>query len=226
MRNAILRVCAATLALLAGAAVARAETQISVYGGFNENFKSPGTLSKGTLTDTRDFDWQGKSFEMPPYWGVRATHWFGNMSSWGIALDYVHSKAYANVNFATDPVYSHLEFTDGNNIVTLNAMYRFQPVFNGQFVPYVGVGAGVAIPHVEVWLKAFPTQNTWEYQLAGGAAQVLGGLEYKFDRNWAAFAEARLMYSHLATDLNGGGQFKTYLWSPAFSLGLSYRFNN
>ncbi|MBV1693895.1 MAG: outer membrane beta-barrel protein [Hyphomicrobiales bacterium] len=226
MREAVLRFCAATLALLAGAAAARAETQISVYGGLNENFKSQGTLSKGTLTDTRDFDWQGKSFEMPPYWGVRATHWFGNMSNWGIALDYVHSKAYANVNFATDPVYSHLEFTDGNNIVTLNAMYRFQPVWNGQGVPYVGVGAGVAIPHVEVWLKAFPTQNTWEYQLAGGAAQVLGGLEYKFDRNWSAFAEARLMYSHLATDLNGGGQFKTYLWSPAFSLGLSYRFNN
>ncbi len=49
-------------------------------------------------------------------------------SGWGLGVDYTHSKAYAALNFATDPVYRHLEFTDGNNLLTFNVMYRFEPV--------------------------------------------------------------------------------------------------
>jgi len=217
-----LAAAASLLGLTSGAAMA--EMQIGVYGGANSNFSSPATLSKGTLRDERTMDWEGRPFEMPPYWGAQATYWLNAGAGWGVGLDYTHTKAYAPLNFATDPVYRHLEFTDGNNLVILNLMYRFSPLMDGRLLPYVGAGGGLAIPHVEVKLKAFPGQDTWEYQLAGGAAQVLGGFEYRLTGPWSLFAEGKLSYSHLATDLEGGGHLNTYLWSPQLLVGLSYRF--
>ncbi len=82
-----------------------------------------------------------------------------------------------------------------------------------------------AIPHVEVKLTAFPGQDTWEYQLASGAGQVLGGFEYRLANSWL-FAEGKVSSSHLATELEGGGQLKTYLWSPQLLVGISYRFGD
>lgn len=201
--------------------------QVSVFGGMNWNFSSPVTLSSPIAgTDRRDVDWEGKPFQMPPYWGVRGTYWMMPASSFGIGAEFIHAKAYSKINFATDPVYSHLEFTDGNNLLFVNAMYRFNPMLDRRLTPYVGVGAGIAVPHVEVILKGVPApQNrTWEYQFAGGAAQALAGLEWSFDRNWSAFAEAKISYSHLATDLADGGHLKTYLWQPHLAIGLTYRF--
>jgi len=211
-------------AMVLGPCLALAETQISVYGGLNTNFKSPVTMNKSGVTDDRTIEWEGKSFQTPPYWGVRGTYWLGNASHWGLAIDFTHAKAYADLDFASDPTYSRLEFTDGNNLVTLNLMYRLDPVLNGTLVPYVGIGAGVAIPHVEVALKAYPDERTFEYQLAGPAAQGIAGVEYRLSDAWSLFAEAKLSYSHLDTDLTGGGSLKTYLWSPHIAVGLSYRF--
>jgi lipid A oxidase len=221
-----LTVMLAAMAASSASGRAVAEMQVGVYGGMNTNFDSPVTLHKGALSDSRMLDWEGRSFQMPPYWGVQATYWLNANASWGVGIDYTHSKAYAALNSATDPIYRHLEFTDGNNLLMLNLLYRLGPLADGRLVPYLGVGGGVAIPHVEVKLKAFPGQDTWEYQFANGAAQVLGGLEYRLDNAWSLFAEGKVSYSHLDTELEGGGTLKTYLWSPQLMLGLSYRFGN
>jgi lipid A oxidase len=215
-------------ALCFAASAAQAEMQISVYGGMNTNLDSKGTLNKNGVREERTFEWDGLSFQMPPYWGVQGTYWFNRGASWGIALDYTHAKAYADLNFATDPTYSHLEFTDGNNLIIANLMYRFPALMDGKLVPFIGAGGGVAIPHVEVITKAgslVGASHTWEYEWAGGAAQVLGGLEYNLNSSWSLFAEGKLSYSHLRNDLEGGGSFKTYLWSPQLAIGLSYHFN-
>ena len=208
------------------APAARAEMQISAYGGLNTNFDSKGTLDKGAVHEERTFAWDGVSFELPPYWGVQATYWFNRGASWGIALDYTHAKARAKLDFATDPTYSRLEFTNGNNLVIANLMYRFDPMLDGRLVPFVGVGGGVTIPHVEIITNAPIASRTWEYAWAGGAAQVLGGLEYKLNESWSLFAEGKLSYAHLRNDLEGGGSFKTYLWTPQLAVGVTYRFGN
>lgn len=204
---------------------ALAETQISVFGGLNENLGSTVRLEKGSVSE-RSIDWEGKSFEMPPYWGVRGTYWLGTASPWGLAIELTHTKAAAKLDITTDPTYSRLEFTDGNNLLTFNVLYRFSPLLNGTLVPHAGVGAGVAIPHVEVSLKAFPAESTNEYQLAGPAAQGLIGFEYKLSDSWSLFSEAKLSYSHLNAELTGGGQLTTHLWSPQLATGLTYRFPN
>jgi lipid A oxidase len=199
-----------------------AETQITVFGGANTNFSSPVRL-RGPVTDSRTIDWAGDSFAMPPYWGVRGTYWLSRASPWGIALEFTHAKAMGQIDFATDGVYDKLEFSDGNNLLMLNLMYRFNPVWQGRFVPYVGIGAGFTIPHVEVTLDGV-AQRTFEYQWAGAAAQGLAGLEYKLSESWSMFAEGKIAYSHIDADLANGGSLKTYLWSPAIAVGLTYRF--
>ena len=224
-KGAAMAVIAAVLA-----ASAHAETQISVFTGLNENFSSKAKLDKDGVSENRTMDWEGKSFDPPPYWGVRGTYWFNSGPGWGVAIDYVHAKAVADLNFKTDPTYTHLEFTDGLNLLTLNALYRFAPVFNNVFndrlVPYVGAGVGISVPHVEVVLRNFPNQKTWEYQLGGVAAQGLAGLEYRLGSAWSMFAEGRLSYARVDADLTGGGTFKTDIWSPQFAIGITYHFGD
>ncbi len=204
---------------------ALAEMQFSVYSGANWNFSSDVTLRGAAIPDDdRSVDWDGGSFDMPPYWGVRGTYWLSRSSNWGFAVEYTHQKAYADIDFAADETYSHLEFTDGNNLVLFEVLYRFSPMMSGALVPYVGAGVGVAIPHVEVTLKTEPPERTSEYQLAGPAAQVLAGLEYKLNQSWSLFGEAKLSYTGVSADLKGGGELETDLWSPAIAVGLSYRF--
>lgn len=200
-----------------GAAPARAETQITIYTGMNENFSS---RVESTGTPTQTIDWDGKSFQMPPYWGARGTYWFGSGPGWGVALDYTHAKAYGKLDGTS---YDVLEFTDGLNLLTLNAMYRFGGWMDGRVVPYVGIGAGASIPHVEVQKTGDPNL-TFEYQLAGWSAQVLGGLEYRLDKNWSIFAEGKLSYATIDADLKGGGSLQTEIWQPQLAVGVSYRF--
>jgi lipid A oxidase len=220
--------------LAAGAAIAVfclcppaavSETQISVYGGANWNLGSRVTLNAPGVSDDRSVDWDGASFDMPPYWGVRGVYWLGKSSGWGFAIDYTHQKAVADIDFAADNTYNRLEFTDGNNLLIFEVLYRFGPMMNGTLVPYVGAGAGATIPHVEVTLDPGKGgSKTYEYQLAGPAAQILAGLEYKLTESWSLFTEFKLSYSHISADLKGGGQLETDLWSPQLALGVTYRF--
>jgi lipid A oxidase len=205
---------------------AAAEPQISVFGGANWNLSSDAKLrGAGVPDETRSLDWDGGSFEMPPFWGVRGTYWLNSGPGWGFAIDYAHTKAIADLNFKTDPTYSHLEFTDGNNLLLFDMLYRFRPMMNGTLVPYVGAGLGVTIPHTEVTLRGVVGDNkTFEYQCCGFAAQLLAGLEYKLNEKWSLFTEGRFSYSHISAPLDSGGRFETDLWSPQLAIGLSYRF--
>jgi lipid A oxidase len=204
---------------------AAAEPQISVFGGANWNASSDVKVSgTGTSADgTRSIDWDGGSFDLPPYWGVRGVYWLNSAPNWGFAIDYAHQKAIADLGGSAGADFSRLEFTDGNNILLFEVLYRFNPLMRGTLVPYVGAGVGVTIPHVEVTL-AQTGAKTYEYQLAGAAVQILAGLEYKLNEKWSLFTEARLSYSHIEADLKGGGSLETDLWSPQIAVGLSYRF--
>jgi lipid A oxidase len=205
---------------------ALAETQISVFGGANWNFSSNVKLdAPGHHNEEHSVDWDGKSFEMPPYWGVRGTYWLSSSPNWGLAIDYVHAKAVADLDPPVGDTYHRLQFTNGNNILLLDMLYRFSPMMNGTLVPYAGAGVGVTFPHVEVTLTD-GTNKTYEYQLTGPAAQILAGLEYKLGNSWSLFTEARLSYTHINADLNGGGDLKTDLWSPQLAIGVTYRFSS
>jgi lipid A oxidase len=210
----------AVLALGLGAAgAARAEIAISGYGGFSFSPDSTVTVNNGPTSWSRDIDWDGVSFGMPPYYGVRATYWLNSfeMPQWGVALDFNHNKVKARNRPAGVQV---LEFTDGINYLTLNGLYRFQN--ETAFTPYVGVGAGLSIPHVEYKEAGGP--KTFEYQLGGGVVAALAGVDYRFNDYISVFTEYRATYSWNDTKLKGGGSLDTNIMSHHLMLGLTVSF--
>ena len=189
----------------ATAASEGASTFIGAYGGMPYTYPSDVVLQRPGVHDltVKDVAWDGKPFKSPIYYGARISHWpedamFGGM------LDFTHSKAISRfedtVEFkgtlsgASAPpqarigeVFRHLEFSHGHNMLTLNGLYRL-PRLSARLLPYIGLGAGIAIPHTEIALRKDP-DRTYEYQYAGPVGQALIGIEVRLPANISCFIE-------------------------------------
>ncbi|MBT9385895.1 outer membrane beta-barrel protein [Pseudooceanicola sp. CBS1P-1] len=214
---------ASALALLLGASLASpaaAETEINVFGGIQE---APHSRIKGWTPETGDFSkligWEGKSFAAPPYYGARVTQWIGG-GDWGLGLEFTHDKVYAPKGDMS-PEFTTLEFTDGLNIVTVNAARRWRNAWHGM-TPYLSGGMGVAIPHVEVT----PTGGsaTKEYQLTGPAMRLTAGLSYPLSDSWSVFGEYQFTASDNKADLKDDGHLKSTILTNALNVGVGFRF--
>lgn len=212
-------IAAACSAALTG--VAQAETTLSFYLGGNGSPDSvvDYDLNLGDGPQSTLVSWDGEVFKMPPYFGFRAIWWLDARPNWGFGIDNNHAKV------AADPLpagLSQLEFTDGINIVTANVHYRFQN--DSRYTPYLGVGLGITIPHVEVSNTA-GTSVTSEYQFGGPAVQAIAGVNFAINDRWSVFGEAKIAYVEISGDLNGGGWVKSNIISNQIAFGVSYTFN-
>jgi len=210
--------------LLFAPAAAQAEFQISGYGGANTANSSDLTINSPLVNGDFDVDWNGESFEPPPYWGARGTWWLNdfNRPHWGVAIDFTHAKAKADLD---DPTvggsFDHLEFTNGMNTATLNGLYRWP--FNNRFGAYAGLGAGIAVPHVEVTTIPFQGE-TWEYQVTGPSVQGLVGARVELGHGFSLFGEYKANYTWNEADLEGGGTLETDILTHQFAVGVSFAF--
>jgi lipid A oxidase len=221
MRSQIL-VAAGLVAV--GASPALAEFQFSVYGGGNTASGSDVTLKTPLVGGTFDVEWFGDSFNMPPYYGVRATWWLADphTSGWGAAIDFTHAKVKADLGNPALAVFDRLEFTNGLNTATLNAVYRMP--LTSRFTVYAGGGAGAAVPHVEV--QTIPDQGrTFEYQMTGPAVQAFVGASMNIAYGFSLFGEYKANYSWHDADLAGGGSLEMDILTHQFALGLSVSFS-
>lgn len=194
--------------------------EISAYGGYQFSPHSDVDVS-----DQADFTagWDTKPFNMPPYWGIRGTYWFegGALSNWGVSLDYTHAKVYADdETFTKSGGWTVFEFTDGLNLLTLNALYKF-PIEGSKWTPYVGAGVGINVPHVEVTRAS---GRTFDYQFGGATIQAQAGVRYQFTENWSAFAEYKGNYSWIDVDIDSGASLQTNILTHAINFGVSYKF--
>lgn len=208
---------AATGTIYAGAAAA--DMQLSVYGGLQGAPHSKVDVSDGTSFTG---GWEGKSFASPPYYGGRLTWWLNDLGhpNFGVSLDYTHDKVYADrATLAASPGWTHFEFTDGLNLVTANAIYRFQQD-GRKWTPYLGAGAGINIPHVEV---TRPSGSTFDYELGGLTLQAQAGISYQITDRWSAFAEYKGNYSLVDVPIDGGDTLKTKIITNAVNLGISFQ---
>lgn len=208
------------LSALAASPVA-AETELSIYTGWQT---SPHSDVSGTFPGTgADYDaligWDGKSFAMPPYYGLRGTWW--RSTSLGFALEFTHAKVYARDDERDALGFDRLEFTDGLNIVTANALYRWPDAWNS-LTPYVGAGVGVAVPHVDV--ETASGFKTFGYQYTGPAARLIAGVTYDLSERYALFGEYQFTYSSNSADLDGGGTLNSDIITNALNFGISFRF--
>ncbi|TCL75791.1 outer membrane beta-barrel protein [Rhizobium sp. BK251] len=196
---------------------ASAEMQFSIYGGFQTAPHSDVDLSDGTHFTA---GWEGKSFSSPPYYGGRATWWLTdfNYPNLGFSIDYTHAKVYADQETLKETGWSHFEFTDGLNLLTANALYRFQKE-GRKWTPYVGAGVGVNIPHVEV---TRPSGTTFGYEFGGVTLQAQAGISYQITSRWSAFAEYKGNYSFVDVPIDNGDRLKTDILTNAVNVGLSF----
>ena len=208
--------------LAASTSMAAAEFQFSVYGGWQT---APHSLVEITGIGAESFTagWEGRSFETPPYYGIRGTWWLErfDMPQWGVSIDFTHAKVYADdETFANDiPDWSRFEFSDGINILTVNALRRFER-WHG-FEPYVGLGVGLSIPHVEV---TRPEGTTFEYQIGGAAFQAQVGANYYLNDWLSVFGEYQFNYAMNDLDLTEGAELSTDIITNAFVAGVSVHF--
>lgn len=220
MSAKILMIAAFVVAPLA----ASAEVELSVYTGIQEapHSKVTGTDPSNPVNTALAFTagWEGKSNAMPPYYGARVTWWRNDSFGWG--LEYTHDKVYADADTLATNGFNRLEFTDGLNIATLNANYRWKNrLMGGAVTPYVGGGLGFAFPHVDIESGG---PHTWEYQLTGGAMRAFAGAKYQVNDRWAVIGEYQFTYSINDVDLDDGGTLKTNVVTNALNIGVSYSF--
>ncbi|SFJ34560.1 outer membrane protein [Celeribacter neptunius] len=209
----------AGIALLASTAMASAgDFSLSVYGGYQT---APHSGVDGTDgVDTFDFTtgWKGKSFAMPPYYGIRGTYWVRENFGW--IADFNHTKVYADEDDKAANGFSTLEFTDGLNNLTVGPIWRWPGAWN-KLTPYASISAGVVIPHVEV---VTANTDTIEYQVAGPSIALVLGASYELNDRWDLFTEYKGTYSQLDVDLDGGGNLETDIITNALNFGVSYKF--
>lgn len=218
--------------------VAQAEIDATLYSGASSSRASDVHLTQpgDTRLTFANVAWDDKSFENPIYWGLRLTYWLPRADRWGIALDFTHAKIQANLDAtvgvsgtrlgtpvnAQEPLrntFDQLAMSHGFNLLTLNAMYRWKSPPHLQ--PFVGLGGGIAYPHVEVHTSSSYTD---EYQIAGWVANAMVGVHYNVKRNFAIFAEYKLSYADMHADLSGSGGLDTAVWTNHFNLGVTYHF--
>ena len=228
MRIAGLAGAAAFLALTLPAS---AEMQFGGYMGYNQSFNSDVTIDDGHGGHFKlNVPWRGLSFTPnggAPYYGLRGTYWLDSKPHWGVMLDYTHAKVRADPNAPAGAgtigdLFSVLEFTDGLNLLTMNGVYRADPI--GVFTPYVGAGIGISVPHVE-FLEVGRTDKTFRYEFGGLAAQVLAGVQVPLGHNMSAFGEYKLSYAAVDSPLDNSsgpkGNIKTDVWTNHFLLGVA-----
>lgn len=207
------------------AAPAAADVELSFYMGAQTSPHSRLTGSYdaggGTTAVNRLITWEGKSFEAPPYYGVKAMYW--RDGGWGYGVEMTHAKAYASDADLTALGFDRLEFTDGHNILTANISRRWDGRWwNGRLSPFVTGGLGLAIPHVD----AQPTgeARTFGYQVTGPAARIGAGVAMEINTRWSAYAEYQMTYSDNSFDLDSGGTLEASIITNALNIGITFGF--
>ncbi|MDO6587092.1 outer membrane beta-barrel protein [Salipiger sp. 1_MG-2023] len=209
-----------SMAALAASQSAAQDLELSIYTGYQT---SPHSRVSGDYPGGGSYDkligWEGKSFSMPIYYGIRGTWW--TTDTLGFGLEFSHDKVYAPEDEREDIGFSRMELTDGLNIVTVNAMKRW-PMQWGKATPYVGGGLGIAVPHVDV--ETTSGDKTYGYQLTGPAMRLTAGVSYPINDRFAAFGEYQFTYSSNEADLDGDGSMNVDVKTNALNVGITMKF--
>lgn len=224
---------------------AQAELEFALYGGHTHVPDTGVEYRAGQIRLTlHDVSWESRPFVSPIYYGLRLTYWSERNRQAGVSLDFAHPKIYADDTQsvaitgsrqgetvdAEEPVGNTLQSfnnSHGLNLLTLNALYRWNPdaaraaSWSGRLQPYLGVGGGIAYPHVEVTVDG---QRTYEYQTAGAAIQAQAGVRYAMTESFGLFTEYKYNRAWLDESLNGGGSVRLQPHIHQFVFGIAYTF--
>ncbi len=228
-------------------AAAMSDAEVVLHGYLGKASTGDADVSVALPGDTeltfRDVAWSDESFTGPIYYGLGLVYWLERSPGWGLGLDFTHAKMVARLDETVavegirsgEPVaarealgetFEGLSFTHGHNLLTFLGTRRWLlgegPGTGGsRWRPYLGLGVGVAVPHVEATLGG---RETYEYQLVGPAAQGLLGAEVSLGGRLSLFGEYKLGWADMEADLDGGGTLRLRPWTNHLAVGLSLGF--
>lgn len=221
------RFAVALLLCLGGVApAARAELDLSVFTGVALTQDSDVDLHQSGGTDLayRDVAFEGRDFETPPFYGARLLYFPSEQSHWGFGAEFFHIKLYAQTDETThvtgrrnglpvdgneriDDTLQQFSLSHGLNYALGDIVYRWLPGqrgedFLGHLEPYVGLGLGASIPHVETEVNGNFHE---EYQFRGPGVQGLAGVNVNLTKHVGLLFEYKFTYSNLdSLDIPGG----------------------
>ncbi len=219
--------------------IAKPALQIGAYVGGADTKGWPLVITKSDdeRTIINDIVWQGENFKAPIYYGIRTIYRRPFLKHIGYMTDFTHIKAVAppsgTVTFiyekgkeqkrVTEPLnktIKKLQFSHGHNLLTINGILSL-PVFYGWIKPYIGIGAGGVLPHVEFQRYSDP-RNLWtsEYQFTGPVIQGQIGIEIKITERFSWFFEYKLNYANIDATLKTGERIQTQLYTHQGVSGL------
>ncbi len=214
------------------------ETVVSFYLAQPFYYRSDVAMTRSDNTDIKlkRMGWDGDMLMPPIDGGVRSMHWYGSS---GFMIDFLHNKAVARLGkgahgrkikngviedvdtegtlkgqpapnkLKLTDLFDRFEFTHGHNVLLFNGIFRLANI-TPRIRPYVGAGAGFAIPHVEVWFKGEALENrTNEYQFAGPAAQGFAGIELRVGR-MSYYLEYKFSWASIQGALTGDESWKNF----------------
>ncbi len=208
------------LALAGLANSARAEYDLSLFTGVALTQDSDLELHQAGGTDLtyHDVSFEGRDFETPPFYGARLL-WFPNQEAhWGFGAEFFHIKLYAQTDETArvtgarngigvdaderiENTLQQFSLSHGLNYALADVVYRWQPGrrgegFLGHLEPYVGLGLGAAIPHVESEVNGHFDEG---YQLRGPGVQALAGVKVPLTSHVGVMFEYKFTYANLGS---------------------------
>ncbi len=208
----------------------KAESTITIFSGYQTAPHSEviGYQTKNDNIENMLFDfnagWLGKSFSMPPYYGLRWTKWKGNT---GWEIEFNHTKVYADEQTLDKSGFEILQFTDGLNNLTFNKTHKIESegIFFKDKIKYsyLGYGLGVIIPHVEV-KPSVASSFSSGYQIGGPTLGLNFGFVFPYNKDIDFISEYRFTASWLNVDLQDNGKLKSRIFTNALNLGLRYNY--
>jgi len=237
--------------LLGCCSCARAEWVATLYTGDSHTYATPltiiqpGTQSDATLSPV---SWAPHPLgHGAPYYGIRVSYFPGGRSHVGATFDFTHYKMYAEteepgyfrgewngkpVNAFTNVAagVQSLEIAHGVNLVSLNAQYRWNPLFDdGPWQTHIGAGLVAYVPHADGIIDKVGVDENYEYGGMGG--QIFGGAEYTLPARWqpqnmrfTLLIESKLDSGKLDLHLDPDTQLETRVTTLHLIAGVSLHF--
>jgi len=227
------------------AGTARAELDLTAFTGIALTQDSELDLHQRGDTDLtfHDVSYEGRDFETPPYYGARLLWFPAENSHWGFGAEFFHVKLYADTNEivhvtgqrdgervdANEPIDDTIEsfsISHGLNFALADLVYRWLPGergtdFLGRLQPYVGVGGGAVIPHVESNVGGTFHEG---YQFHGPGVQALAGVNFDLTRHWGVMFEYKFTYANLDSLDIPGGSIEIMPLTHHLVAGITFRF--
>lgn len=240
-----LTLCLLLFTGLVFANAARAEFNLSIFTGVALSQDSDLDLHQtgGTDLTFHDVSFEGRDFETPPFYGARLLYFLPNDSHWGFGAEFFHLKLYAQTGDTTrvtgtrngvgvddnEPIDNTLQqfsLSHGLNYALADVVYRWQPGergedFLGHLQPYVGLGLGAAIPHVESEVNGNFHE---EYQFHGPGVQALAGVNVNLTKHWGLLFEYKFTYANLDSLEIPNGSIEVTPLTHNIVAGLTFSF--